>query len=155
MAHSTFYSSVLLPSRPPGTSIDVKRTRYRKISNFLKEMEERGLVTLEVHAGFGGANGFSRRGLDEHHELARRSIGIIPVFLCLSLVCLPAALSLYLRFSPRPPSCLFFAVSPSLSLLLLSLPSPTPLSYLFAAYCVLGVEALCTIVTNPSRHWPG
>ncbi|CAM9600970.1 unnamed protein product [Laminaria digitata] len=51
MLVSTFYSSVLLPSRPPGTSIDVKRTRYRKISNFLKEMEERGLVTLEVNKG--------------------------------------------------------------------------------------------------------
>lgn len=48
MLVSTFYSSVLLPSRPPGTSIDVKKTRYRKISNFLKEMEERGLVTLKV-----------------------------------------------------------------------------------------------------------
>lgn len=48
MLVSTFYSSVLLPSRPRGTSIDVKKTRYRKISNFLKEMEERGLVTLKV-----------------------------------------------------------------------------------------------------------
>lgn len=48
MLVSTFYSSVLLPSRPPGTSIDVKKTRYRKISIFLKEMEERGLVTLKV-----------------------------------------------------------------------------------------------------------
>lgn len=50
MLVSTFYSSVLLPSRPPGTSIDVKKTRHRKISNFLKEMEERGLVTLKVRA---------------------------------------------------------------------------------------------------------
>lgn len=48
MLVSTFYSSVLLPSRPPGTSIDVKKTSYRKISNFLQEMERRGLVTLEV-----------------------------------------------------------------------------------------------------------
>lgn len=48
MLVSTFYSSVLLPSRPPGTSIDVKKTRHRKISNFLKEMEERGLVTLKA-----------------------------------------------------------------------------------------------------------
>ncbi|CAN0207095.1 unnamed protein product, partial [Ectocarpus fasciculatus] len=47
MLVSTFYSSVLLPSRPPGTSIDVKKTSYRKISNFLQEMEGRGLVTLE------------------------------------------------------------------------------------------------------------
>ncbi|CAN0406374.1 unnamed protein product, partial [Hapterophycus canaliculatus] len=51
MLVSTFYSSVLLPSRPPGTSIDVKKTRYRKISNFLREMEERGLVTLQVTKG--------------------------------------------------------------------------------------------------------
>lgn len=51
MLVSTFYSSVLLPSRPPGTSIDVKKTRFRKISNFLREMEERGLVTLQVGPG--------------------------------------------------------------------------------------------------------
>lgn len=60
MLVSTFYSSVLLPSRPPGTSIDVKKTSYRKISNFLQEMEGRGLVTLEVRR-FKSKRGFTRK----------------------------------------------------------------------------------------------
>ncbi|CAM9378933.1 unnamed protein product [Ectocarpus sp. 6 AP-2014] len=60
MLVSTFYSSVLLPSRPPGTSIDVKKTSYRKISNFLQEMEGRGLVTLEVTKGVQSLVGVNR-----------------------------------------------------------------------------------------------
>ncbi|CAM9727238.1 unnamed protein product, partial [Choristocarpus tenellus] len=50
MLVSTFYSSVLLPSRPPGRSIDIKRTRFKKLSAFLKEMQNIGIENKGVQS---------------------------------------------------------------------------------------------------------
>ncbi|CAM9755272.1 unnamed protein product, partial [Sphacelaria rigidula] len=57
---STFYSSILLPSRPPGTALNVKDTRFRKISKFLREMEERGFVILAETKGVQSLVGVNR-----------------------------------------------------------------------------------------------
>ena len=47
MEASAFYSNCMLPSRPPGTEIDMKKTSYKKLSKLIKKMEKRGLITAK------------------------------------------------------------------------------------------------------------
>ncbi len=44
---SDFYSKYMLPSRPRGTEIDVKKSSYKKVSKLVKKMEKRGLITAK------------------------------------------------------------------------------------------------------------
>jgi len=45
MAVSTFYTQYLLPSRKEGTFLDIKQTRYKKISSFLLEQSQNTVRT--------------------------------------------------------------------------------------------------------------
>ncbi|CAH3156749.1 unnamed protein product [Pocillopora meandrina] len=44
---STFFRSYLLPSRPEGKSLDIKKSSYKKLSKFLQCMQERGLISVQ------------------------------------------------------------------------------------------------------------
>eukprot|EP00123_Amoebidium_parasiticum_P001644 comp12794_c0_seq1/m.7935 comp12794_c0_seq1/g.7935 ORF comp12794_c0_seq1/g.7935 comp12794_c0_seq1/m.7935 type:complete len:586 (-) comp12794_c0_seq1:136-1893(-) len=44
---SSFYAQHLLPARPPGTTLDIKKTSYKKLSKYLLEMQKEGLVKIK------------------------------------------------------------------------------------------------------------
>jgi len=46
MLTNQFFSSVMLPSRPAGTTVDLKQTPFKKVGKFLASMEERGLIMM-------------------------------------------------------------------------------------------------------------
>lgn len=48
---STFYAKYLLPSRPPGTSLDVRRSSYGKVGKFLRAMQQCGAIVVESDKG--------------------------------------------------------------------------------------------------------
>jgi len=61
---SSFYSNQMLSVRPLGSNVDIKRSKYKKVSVFLKEMEARGLmVTSESSPGV-----FSITGINRQHN---------------------------------------------------------------------------------------
>jgi translation initiation factor 2D len=39
-----FYANFMLPSRPPNTNLEIKKTKYKKFSKFLEEMKEQKVV---------------------------------------------------------------------------------------------------------------
>ena len=45
---SVFYAKHILPARPPNTTIDLKKTRYKKIGIFLLEQAETGIISVEA-----------------------------------------------------------------------------------------------------------
>ncbi|KAJ3150086.1 Eukaryotic translation initiation factor 2D [Geranomyces michiganensis] len=51
MSSSVLYSTYILPSRPRGTSLDIKHSSYKKVGKFLKAMEKRGLLKLKERGG--------------------------------------------------------------------------------------------------------
>eukprot|EP00727_Mastigamoeba_balamuthi_P012746 m51a1_g8094 hypothetical protein (703) ;mRNA; r:61828-65654 len=48
---SALLAAHLLPSRPPGAELDVRRTSYKKLSRFLQAMQAQGVVTLDEQDG--------------------------------------------------------------------------------------------------------
>ena len=48
MLISTFYSQHVLPNRLPNTTIELKRTRYKKLGPYLAEQIEAGLMTVKA-----------------------------------------------------------------------------------------------------------
>lgn len=48
MLASTFYASHMLPARPGGTVIDLKKSSFKKVTAFLQQMQHRGLLALQV-----------------------------------------------------------------------------------------------------------
>ena len=46
MTVANFYANHVLPSRPPGTNIQLKQTRYKKFGNYLMERVEQKMITL-------------------------------------------------------------------------------------------------------------
>ena len=46
MKVARFYAEFVLPNRPSGTTVELKQTRYKKLSVYLAEQMELGLVTL-------------------------------------------------------------------------------------------------------------
>ncbi|KAJ3185185.1 Eukaryotic translation initiation factor 2D [Geranomyces variabilis] len=51
MSSSVLYNTYILPSRPGGTSLDIKLSSYKKVGKFLKAMEKRGLLKLKERGG--------------------------------------------------------------------------------------------------------
>lgn len=45
---STFYKQHILAACPPGKHIDIKKTKYKKLSNFLSEVAETKIISLEM-----------------------------------------------------------------------------------------------------------
>ncbi|XP_075214113.1 eukaryotic translation initiation factor 2D [Lycorma delicatula] len=45
---STFYRQHILAACPPGKNVDIKKTKYKKLSNFLNEVEKTGIIKLEM-----------------------------------------------------------------------------------------------------------
>src|SRR3546814_5670373 len=48
MLASTFYASYMLPARPEGRAIDLKKSNFKKVTAFLDQMASRRLITLQV-----------------------------------------------------------------------------------------------------------
>ena len=46
MTVANFYANHVLPSRPPGTTIQLKQTRYKKFGNYLMEQVEQKIIVL-------------------------------------------------------------------------------------------------------------
>ena len=46
MAVSVFYAQHVLPNRPPGTTVQLKQTKYKKFGPYLQEQVERGLLQV-------------------------------------------------------------------------------------------------------------
>ena len=63
---NTFFASTLLPSRPPGTTVDLKLTKWKKLGNFLSDMQEEGLIKMEDNDGV-----ISITEIDRSHSLLR------------------------------------------------------------------------------------
>jgi len=51
MLVSVFYSTHMLPSKPPDTIVDLKKSKYKKISNLLAEMQSKGLIQTKEEKG--------------------------------------------------------------------------------------------------------
>ncbi|OZJ05971.1 hypothetical protein BZG36_01210 [Bifiguratus adelaidae] len=53
MPSSTLYSAYILPSRPRGvgSDVDVKKSSYKKMAKFLKNMEKRGIIKTKEQKG--------------------------------------------------------------------------------------------------------
>ena len=52
-----FYSAFILPARPAGTSVDVKKSGYKKLAKLLSTWEKKGaLATKAVHKQARGFN---------------------------------------------------------------------------------------------------
>ncbi len=43
-----FYSKVMLPCRPPGTTVDIKKSGYKKIAKMYSTWEKKGLLTVKA-----------------------------------------------------------------------------------------------------------
>uniref|UniRef100_K3X274 SUI1 domain-containing protein n=1 Tax=Globisporangium ultimum (strain ATCC 200006 / CBS 805.95 / DAOM BR144) TaxID=431595 RepID=K3X274_GLOUD len=72
MLASTFYASVLLPSRAAGVSLNIKLSSFKKSSVFLKQMAARGLLQVSEKDGIQTITSISRRHPDViDHELYR------------------------------------------------------------------------------------
>eukprot|EP01119_Soliformovum_irregulare_P024408 TRINITY_DN8748_c0_g1_i1.p1 TRINITY_DN8748_c0_g1~~TRINITY_DN8748_c0_g1_i1.p1 ORF type:complete len:408 (-),score=177.08 TRINITY_DN8748_c0_g1_i1:6-1229(-) len=44
---SQFYANHILPSRPPGTNLDIKKTKFKKISTFMDEKQKEGIINFK------------------------------------------------------------------------------------------------------------
>ncbi|RKO87594.1 hypothetical protein BDK51DRAFT_34241, partial [Blyttiomyces helicus] len=51
LSSTILYSTYVLPSRPVGSSLDIKQSSYKKLSKFLKAMEKRGWLKLKERGG--------------------------------------------------------------------------------------------------------
>ena len=45
---SKFYSGCMLPCRPAGVELDIKRSAYKKLSKLMKTMEKRGVISVKA-----------------------------------------------------------------------------------------------------------
>ncbi|KAL5039145.1 hypothetical protein BDV3_002541 [Batrachochytrium dendrobatidis] len=48
---STFYSNYVLPSREWGTTLDIKKTSFKKLSKYYKTIEKEGMIKTKEQAG--------------------------------------------------------------------------------------------------------
>lgn len=51
MLSSNFFKNHLLAACPPGKNIDVKKSRYKKLSVFLAEMKAKGIMNSSITKG--------------------------------------------------------------------------------------------------------
>ncbi|KAL0119266.1 hypothetical protein PUN28_009686 [Cardiocondyla obscurior] len=51
MLSSNFFKNHLLTACPPGSNVDVKKSRYKKLSVFLAEMKAKGLINTSITKG--------------------------------------------------------------------------------------------------------
>lgn len=51
MLSSTFFKNHVLPACPRDQSLDVKRSKYKKLSVFLKSMETKGIIVTSTKKG--------------------------------------------------------------------------------------------------------
>lgn len=64
---SNFYKVHMIPACPDGYTLDIKKTSYKKLSNFLDEMEKLGIVQMESLQK--GVQSISK--IDYTHELVK------------------------------------------------------------------------------------
>eukprot|EP00968_Pinguiococcus_pyrenoidosus_P021777 scaffold2908_cov257-Pinguiococcus_pyrenoidosus.AAC.38 len=64
---NVFFATMVLPRRPVGTTLNIKRTSYRKFSSFLVAVEEEGIVDVED----GGPGQEFIVGVNRQHEAYR------------------------------------------------------------------------------------
>lgn len=67
MLASTFYAAHLLPSRPAGTTIDLKASSFKKLSRLLAAAAAEGVLTVETD----GHDNVRLTGVDRAHPLLR------------------------------------------------------------------------------------
>eukprot|EP00042_Codosiga_hollandica_P055357 m.772326 g.772326 ORF g.772326 m.772326 type:complete len:679 (+) comp59097_c0_seq6:634-2670(+) len=73
---STFFSTHMLPSRPQGVELDVKKSSYKKIGKFLAAMQEAGAVVVkQLSEGVDSIVDLNRQ-TDIVREMKRRHPGI-------------------------------------------------------------------------------
>ncbi|KAF0720505.1 Aste57867_224 [Aphanomyces stellatus] len=78
MLTNSFYASLVLPSRPVGSSIHVKGTSFKKISTFMKEMAVRGIVELKEQDGVQTITLFRKTHPDvTRHQLHRSEMDVV------------------------------------------------------------------------------
>lgn len=51
MLSSNFFKNHLLAACPPGKNVDVKKSRYKKLSVFLAEMKAKGIINTSITKG--------------------------------------------------------------------------------------------------------
>lgn len=51
---SQFYSNMVMPCRPVGTFLDVKKSNYRKVNNLLKKFKDQRVIFIKQLKGAGG-----------------------------------------------------------------------------------------------------
>ncbi|KAJ3271165.1 Eukaryotic translation initiation factor 2D [Terramyces sp. JEL0728] len=51
LSSSIFYSNHMLPSKPTGTNLDIKKSSFKKLSKFLKIMDKKGLINTKEKSG--------------------------------------------------------------------------------------------------------
>jgi len=51
MLSSNFFKNHLLAVCPPGKNVDVKKSRYKKLSVFLAEMKAKGIINTSITKG--------------------------------------------------------------------------------------------------------
>lgn len=51
MLSSNFFKNHLLAACPPGKNVDVKKSRYKKLSVFLAEMKVKGIINTSIMKG--------------------------------------------------------------------------------------------------------
>ena len=66
MDASKFYMECVVPARPPGTTLDVKATSYKKLGGFLKAMAKQKLIKIKDQRGV-----ILLAEVDRSHELLR------------------------------------------------------------------------------------
>lgn len=61
MLASTFHSSILLPSRVAGVSLQIKQSSFKKFSTFLKSMQQKELIGVSEKDGVQSITAINRR----------------------------------------------------------------------------------------------
>lgn len=51
MLSSNFFKNHLLPACPPGKNVDVKKSRYKKLSVFLADVKAKGIINTSITKG--------------------------------------------------------------------------------------------------------
>jgi translation initiation factor 2D len=116
MTVATFYAQHVLPRRDEGSTIDLKSTRWKKFSAYLKEQVDRGLVTVAADAAkkdpLARLTGYERRHDDLRDFLAEKkaeppadpSEGATKKLALIDLYCIPNHFHSLLRLDPSAVS---------------------------------------------------
>jgi translation initiation factor 2D len=116
MTVATFYAQHVLAHRDDGTTIELKRTRWKKFSAYLKEQVDRGLVMVAADATkmdpMARLTGYDKRHEDLRDFVAEKkgdlsvdqNLGAIKKLVLVDLYCIPHHFQSLLRLDPSAMS---------------------------------------------------